>query len=64
MAKQAASLDVLSGGRFRFGVGIGWNPVEFVGLGMDFGNRGVRSVEQVDVMQRLWAEEHVTFQGQ
>jgi probable F420-dependent oxidoreductase len=64
MAKQAASLDVLSGGRFRFGVGVGWNPVEYVGLDMNFGNRGVRSVEQIEVMQRLWADEHVTYQGQ
>tara|TARA_R110002096_G_scaffold101831_1_gene225245 strand:+ start:630 stop:1535 length:906 start_codon:yes stop_codon:yes gene_type:complete len=63
MAKQAASLDVLCGGRFRFGVGVGWNEVEYVGLGMDFSNRGVRSAEQVEVMQALWADEHVTFKG-
>lgn len=63
MAKQAASLDVLCGGRFRFGVGVGWNPVEYTGLDMDFTNRGIRSAEQVEVMQKLWADEHVTFQG-
>ena len=64
VAKQAASLDLLSGGRFRLGVGIGWNPVEFVGLNEDFSNRGRRSEEQVQVLQKLWAQEHVSFQGQ
>jgi probable F420-dependent oxidoreductase len=63
VAKQTACLDVLSGGRFRLGVGIGWNPVEFVGLNEDFGNRGRRSEEQVEVMQALWAERHVSFKG-
>lgn len=64
VAKQAACLDVLTGGgRFRLGVGVGWNPVEFTGLNEDFGNRGRRSAEQVVVMQRLWAEPHVTFEG-
>ena len=63
VAKQAASLDVLSGGRFRFGVGVGWNPVEFVGLNENFHNRGKRSEEQVQVMKALWAEPHVTFKG-
>ena len=63
VAKQAASLAVLCGGRFRLGVGVGWNPVEFVGLGEDFSNRGRRSAEQVRVMQALWAEPHVTFEG-
>ncbi|MGY9057371.1 MAG: LLM class F420-dependent oxidoreductase [Alphaproteobacteria bacterium] len=63
VAKQAASLAALCEGRFRFGVGIGWNPVEFTGLGMEFSNRGARSEEQVQVMQALWANEHVTFNG-
>ncbi len=63
VAKQAASLDVLSGGRFRFGIGVGWNPVEFQALGEDFGNRGRRSVEQVEVMRALWAEPHASFRG-
>lgn len=63
VAKQAASLDVLSGGRLRLGVGIGWNEVEFVGLNEDFHNRGRRSEEQVQVMQALWAERHVKFKG-
>jgi probable F420-dependent oxidoreductase len=64
VAKQAASLDVLSGGRFRFGIGIGWNEVEFVGLNESFKNRGKRSEEQVRVMKALWAGEHVTFKGE
>jgi probable F420-dependent oxidoreductase len=63
VAKQTACLDVLSGGRFRLGIGIGWNPVEFIGLNEDFGNRGRRSEEQVQVMQALWAERHVSFKG-
>ena len=63
VAKQAASLDVLSGGRFRFGIGVGWNPVEYVALGEDFSNRGRRSEEQVEAMRALWAEPHVTFKG-
>ncbi len=63
VAKQAASLDLLCGGRFRLGVGVGWNPVEFTGLNENFANRGRRSAEQVAVMQRLWAEPHVSFKG-
>ena len=66
VAKQAASLDVLCGGngRFRLGIGVGWNEVEFVGLNEDFHTRGKRSAEQVRVMQALWAEPHVKFQGE
>jgi probable F420-dependent oxidoreductase len=64
VAKQAASLDVLSGGRFRLGVGIGWNQAEFTALNEDFKNRGRRSEEQVEVMRALWAEPHVTFKGE
>ena len=63
VAKQAASLDVLCGGRFRLGIGVGWNAVEFTGLNENFHNRGRRSEEQVQVMQALWAEPHVTFNG-
>ena len=63
VAKQAASLDVLSGGRFRFGVGVGWNELEFVGLNENFHNRGKRSEEQVQVMKALWADPYVTFEG-
>ncbi|HEY1931273.1 MAG TPA: LLM class F420-dependent oxidoreductase [Acetobacteraceae bacterium] len=63
VAKQAASLDVLCGGRFRLGIGVGWNEVEYVGLNENFHNRGRRSEEQVQVMQALWANQHVAFKG-
>ncbi len=63
VAKQAACLDVLCGGRFRLGIGVGWNEVEFVGLNENFHNRGRRSEEQVEVMQALWAAPHVSFKG-
>src|SRR3954463_11261971 len=63
VAKQAASLDVLCGGRFRLGVGVGWNEVEFVGLNENFHNRSRRSEEQVQVMQMLWQNEYVDFKG-
>jgi len=63
VAKQAACLDVLSGGRFRLGIGVGWNEVEFTGLNENFRNRGRRSEEQVGVMGALWAEPHVAFKG-
>ena len=63
VAKQAASLDELSGGRLRLGVGVGWNELEFTGLNENFKNRGKRSEEQVQVMQALWASEHVDFKG-
>jgi probable F420-dependent oxidoreductase len=63
VAKQAACLDVLCGGRFRLGIGVGWNEVEFTGLNENFHNRGRRSEEQVQVMQKLWAEPYVTFKG-
>src|ERR1700730_5869321 len=63
VAKQAASLDVLCGGRFRLGVGVGGRPVESTGLNENFSSRGRRSAEQVQVMQALWAEPHVTFKG-
>ena len=64
VAKQAACLDVLSGGRFRLGVGVGWNVIEFIALNEDFHNRGRRSEEQVKVMQALWANPHVTLDGE
>src|SRR5262249_21574788 len=63
VAKQAAWLDLLSGGRFRLGIGVGWNEVEFVGLNENFHNRGRRSEEQVEVMRALWAQPHVNFKG-
>jgi probable F420-dependent oxidoreductase len=63
VAKQAASLDALVPGRLRLGIGVGWNEVEFVGLNENFSNRGRRSEEQVQVMQALWSQPHVTFKG-
>ncbi len=63
VAKQAACVDVLSGGRLRLGIGIGWNEAEFIGLNEDWSSRGVRSAEQVEVMRELWAKDHVTFEG-
>lgn len=64
VAKQAACLDELSEGRFRLGVGVGWNEIEFQGLDVDFHTRGKRSEEQVRFMQALWATPHVTFAGE
>jgi len=64
VAKQAAALDVISGGRVRLGIGIGWNPVEYEALGQDFKNRGRRCEEQVELMRKLWTNELVTFKGQ
>ena len=64
VAKQAASLDVLSGGRLRLGIGIGWNEVEYIGLGENFRDRGRRSEEQIAVMRALWTEPHVDFEGE
>jgi probable F420-dependent oxidoreductase len=63
VAKQAAEVDLLSGGRFRLGVGIGWNAVEYEALDKEFSNRGRRLTEQVELMRRLWTEESVTFEG-
>ncbi len=63
VAKQAASLDVLSGGRFRLGIGIGWNTVEYEALNENFHNRGKRSEEQISVMRALFTQESVTFHG-
>ena len=62
-AKQAAEIDLLTNGRFRFGVGIGWNPVEFDALNERFQNRARRFEEQIAVMRRLWTERVVTFEG-
>ena len=63
VAKQAAEVDLLTEGRFRLGVGIGWNPVEYQALNMSFSDRGVRSEEQIEVMRKLWTERSVTFEG-
>lgn len=63
VAKQAAQIDVLSGGRMQLGVGVGWNDPEYTALDMDFSNRGRRMEEQIDVMRKLWTEQHVTYSG-
>ena len=63
VAKQAAEVDLLTGGRFRLGIGLGWNAVEYEALGETFTNRGKRSEEQVEVMRKLWTERSVTFSG-
>ena len=64
VAKQAAQIDVLSGGRLRLGIGVGWNAVEFEALNETFENRGRRSAEQVAVLRALWTEQVVDFRGE
>lgn len=63
VAKQAAEVDLLTGGRFRLGVGLGWNAVEYEALGENFRDRGKRSDEQIEVLRLLWTERSVTFEG-
>ena len=63
LAKQAAEVDILSEGRFRLGIGVGWNPVEYEGLGQDFSTRGTREEEQIGLLRRLWTERSVTHEG-
>ena len=63
IAKQAAEADLLSGGRLRLGIGVGWNHVEYESLGMDWKTRGARQAEQVEVLRRLWSEDLVSFRG-
>ncbi len=64
LAKQAAEVDILSGGRFRLGLGIGWNAVEYEALGQDFRTRGRRQEEQVGLLRRFWTERSITHEGQ
>ena len=63
VAKQAAAVDVLSGGRLRLGVGVGWNAPEYEALGESFSDRGRRIDEQIEVLRALWCNELVTFDG-
>ena len=63
VAKQAAEVDLLSAGRLRLGVGVGWNYVEYEALGAEWKTRGARQAEQIKVMRRLWTEDLVTFSG-
>jgi len=64
VAKQAAEVDVLSGGRLDLGVGVGWNVVEYEALKEDWKTRGARQTEQLEAMVRLWTEDVVTFEGE
>ena len=64
VAKQAAAVDVLTGGRLRLGIGVGWNDVEYEALGESFRNRGRRCEEQIELMRALWTNEIVSFDGQ
>jgi probable F420-dependent oxidoreductase len=63
VAKQAAEIDVLSGGRLRLGIGIGWNHVEYEALSENFHDRGRRSEEQIEVLRLLWTNELSTYEG-
>lgn len=64
VAKQAAELDVLTGGRFRLGVGTGWNDLEYRALGVDFATRGRLMDEQIEVLRLLWTQGAVSFSGE
>jgi probable F420-dependent oxidoreductase len=63
VAKQAAEVDLLSGGRLRLGIGVGWNEVEYQGLNENFRDRGARSEEQIALMRALWTEQAISFSG-
>ena len=63
VAKQTAAVDVLSRGRLRLGIGVGWNAVEYEALGENFHNRGRRSEEQIDLMRKLWTNDLITYEG-
>jgi probable F420-dependent oxidoreductase len=63
VAKQAAEVAVLTDGKIRLGVGVGWNPVEYEALGMDFHTRGRVVEEQIEVMRLLWSQEVVSYKG-
>jgi probable F420-dependent oxidoreductase len=64
VAKQAAEVDVLSAGRLRLGIGVGWNPLEYEALGMAFETRGKRQAEQVRVLRKLWTQRLVEYAGE
>jgi probable F420-dependent oxidoreductase len=63
VARQSADVDLLSGGRLRLGVGVGWSHVEYEALGQDFRTRGARQEEQIELLRRLWTEPVVDFSG-
>ena len=63
VAKQAAELALVSGGRFDLGVGVSWNAAEYRALGQEMRARGAKLEEQVTLLRRLWSEPYVTFKG-
>lgn len=63
VAKQTAAVDVLSQGRLRLGIGVGWNAVEYEALGENFHDRGRRSEEQIDLLRKLWTNDLITYEG-
>ncbi len=63
VAKQAAEVDLLTEGKLRFGIGVGWNAVEYEALGKNFSDRGKREEEQIALLRRLWTDQSVTFNG-
>ena len=63
VAKQAAEVDLLTGGRLRLGVGVGWNHVEYEALDQDFSNRGRRYAEQINLLREFWTKDVVAFDG-
>ena len=63
VAKQCVEVDLLSGGRMRLGVGVGWNHVEYEALGCEWKTRGAKQAEQIEVLRKLWTEDLVTYQG-
>lgn len=63
LAKQASDLALMSGGRFRLGLGTGWNRIEYEALGQDFRTRGARLDQQIELLRRLWAEPVVSYRG-
>jgi probable F420-dependent oxidoreductase len=63
VAKQAAEVDLLTGGRLRLGVGVGWNHVEYEALNQDFSNRGSRYAEQIELLREFWTKDTVGFEG-
>ncbi|MFQ5409933.1 MAG: LLM class F420-dependent oxidoreductase, partial [Anaerolineales bacterium] len=64
VAKQAAVLDVLSGGRLKLGIGTGWNEVEYTALNQNFHTRGRRIEEQIELLRKLWTESLITYEGE
>lgn len=64
VAKQAAEVDILTGGKLRLGIGVGWNPVEYEALGTDFHTRGRMIEEQIEVIRLLWSQETISYKGQ